>query len=337
MKNNNIYILAIETSCDDTGAAVIENGNIISNIISTQDIHKKYGGVVPEFASRSHNTAIVPIVDQALKQASIKMDQLSAIAFTQGPGLLGSLIVGNAFAKALAYALEIPLIAVHHIKAHVLSNFIDLPYPNFPFLCLIVSGGHTQILLVKDYLNMEILGQTADDAVGEAFDKTAKMMGLTYPGGTLIDKYAIKGDPHRFVFPIANMPNFDFSFSGFKTAFMNFLNSNKAKDNEFIEKNLADLCASVQHTLISTLLNKLYKAIELTGIKEVAIAGGVAANSYLRKEVKKLEPQIKIYIPNINYCMDNAAMVAIAAHFYYKKGLFCNLQTAPLPRFPIVK
>jgi N6-L-threonylcarbamoyladenine synthase len=337
MKKNSTSILAIETSCDDTGAAVIRDGAILSNVIGLQDVHKEYGGVVPEFASRAHHTAIVPIVDKALNEANIKKNELSAIAFTQGPGLLGSLIVGNAFAKSLAYSLNIPLIAVHHIKAHVISNFIDSPTPTFPFLCLIASGGHTQILLVTDHLNMEILGQTTDDAVGEAFDKIAKMMELPYPGGHLIDKNAANGDRYRFKFPTPNMPDLDFSFSGIKTAFMNLLNSNKAKDSEFVEKNMADLCASIQHTLVTILLNKLYKAIEKTGVREVAIAGGVAANSHLREELVNAKKNIKVYIPAIRYCVDNAAMVAMAAHYYYNHNLFCNLRAVPMPRFPIAK
>ena len=268
-----IVILAIESSCDETGAAIIRNGKVVSNIVTTQAVHKRYGGIVPELASRAHQQNIIPVVTKALQDANIKKHMLHAVAFTQGPGLLGALLVGVSFAKSLAFALDIPLIAVHHMKAHILANFIANPKPSFPFLCLTVSGGHTQLVIVKDYLTMELIGETQDDAMGEAFDKIAKLMDIPYPGGPLIDHYAQYGDPDHFQFPATTMPQLDFSFSGIKTAFLYFLQANKEKDPSFVAKNRDDLCASVQHTLIRMVLDKLKKAVAQTGVATIAIAG----------------------------------------------------------------
>lgn len=328
------YILAIESSCDETAASVIGNGKILSNIVATQDVHIKYGGIVPELASRAHQQNIIPVVDQALLNANITKSMLNAVAVTKGPGLLGSLLVGISFAKSFALGLEIPLIEVNHMKAHILSHFIDEPKPGFPFICLTVSGGHTQIVLVKDYLEMEILGETQDDAVGEAFDKSAKLLGLPYPGGPLIDKYAQEGNPQAFTFPKVDTPGLNFSFSGIKTAILYFLQNNTMKDEQFIAKNLNDICASIQYTLIDILMRKLRKAVQETGIKEVAIAGGVSANKGLRK-VLETEAEIKgwkVYVPDFQYCTDNAAMIAMAAHYQYVKGNFSNQALVPDPR-----
>ncbi|TAE73066.1 MAG: tRNA (adenosine(37)-N6)-threonylcarbamoyltransferase complex transferase subunit TsaD [Bacteroidetes bacterium] len=327
-------LLAIESSCDETSASVLVDGKILSNIIATQAIHEQYGGVVPELASREHQKNIVPVVDAALKKAGIELNDLDAVAFTRGPGLLGALLVGSSFAKSLAWAKKIPLIEVQHIQAHVLAHFIGESKPNFPFLCLTVSGGHTQIVLVKDYLEMEILGETQDDAVGEAFDKTAKIMGLPYPGGALIDKYAKEGNPLKFSFPIVEMPHLDFSFSGIKTAFLNFLNNNQLKNTNFVQENLADICASIQYTLVQILMKKLKKAIKQTNIKQIAIAGGVSANSGLRQTLKEEgeKNNWKVFIPDFEYCTDNAAMIAITAYFKYQKKMFVSQNTSPLPR-----
>ena len=327
-------ILAIESSCDETSAAVISNGKIRSNSVATQVIHEKYGGVVPELASHAHQQHIVPIVEKALQEAKVSKKDLNAIAFTRGPGLLGALLVGSSFAKALALGLKIPLIEVHHMHAHVLAHFIEEPTPSFPFLCLTVSGGHTQIVLVHDALSMEIIGETQDDAVGEAFDKTAKLLNLPYPGGPLIDKYAQQGNPLAFTFPLSEMPGLNFSFSGIKTAILYFLQDKTRKNPQFVEENLADVCASVQYTLIKMLLLKLRKAAKKTGISQIAIAGGVSANSGLRKTLLEMgeKEQWKVYIPRFEYCTDNAAMIAIAAHFKYEKGDFCKQTVSPLPR-----
>lgn len=327
-------ILSIESSCDETSAAVISNGKIRSNIVATQVIHEKYGGVVPELASRAHQQHIVPVVEKALQEAKVSKKDLNAIAFTRGPGLLGALLVGSSFAKALALGLKIPLIEVHHMHAHVLAHFIEEPTPVFPFLCLTVSGGHTQIVLVHDALTMEIIGETQDDAVGEAFDKTAKLLDLPYPGGPLVDKYAQQGNPLAFTFPLSEMPGLNFSFSGIKTAILYFLQDKTRKNPQFVEENLADICASVQHTLIKMLLQKLRKAAKQTGINEIAIAGGVSANSGLRKTLLDMgeKEQWNVYIPRFEYCTDNAAMIAMAAHFKYKKGDFCEQTVSPLPR-----
>ena len=327
-------ILAIESSCDDSSAAVIINGKLCSNIVASQAIHTKWGGVVPELASRAHQQYIVPVVAEALEKANITKNDLNAIAFTRGPGLLGSLLVGASFAKALAMGLNLPLIDINHMQAHVLAHFIDEPKPNFPFLCLTVSGGHTQIVMVRSALNMEIIGETQDDAVGEAFDKAAKLLGLPYPGGPLIDKYAKDGNPNRFEFPMVEMQGLNYSFSGIKTAFLYFLQNETKKNTNFIEENLADICASMQNILIKILLQKLRKASREYKIKEIAIAGGVSANSGLRSEIQKLGEieNWNVYIPAFQYCTDNAGMIAMAAHFKAEQGAFCSQEVSPLPR-----
>ena len=323
MKKKTIHILSIESSCDDTGAAVLENNRVLSNIIAGQKIHEAYGGVVPELASRAHQQHIVPVVDQALKTAGIEKEQLQAIAFTQGPGLMGSLLVGASFAKSLSIALNIPLIPVNHMQAHVLAHFIDEKTqspPPFPFLCMTISGGHTQILKVSAYDKFEILGETIDDAVGEAFDKTAKLLGLPYPGGPLIDKYAKKGNPLAYTFSEPKTPKpLDFSFSGFKTSILYFLQKEQKKDPTFIEHNLNDICASVQHNIVNILMNKLKKAAEISGIRHIAIAGGVSANSEIRSTLKSMESELGwiTYIPKFEYTTDNAAMIGIVGYFKY--------------------
>lgn len=329
-----VTILAIESSCDDTSAAIVRNGEVLSNLIATQKVHEQYGGVVPEMASRAHMTNIVPVVDVALKNAGITKENITAVAFTQSPGLIGSLMVGACFAKAFAQSRKLPLIAVHHMQAHVLAHFIEDPKPGFPFLCLTVSGGHTQLVLCKSHLEMEVIGQTADDAAGEAFDKTAKMLGLPYPGGPLIDKYAKEGDPLRFKFPMTSMPGLDFSFSGIKTSVLNFLQKNRQQQPDFVEANLADICASVQHTIISMLINKLKRAATETGAKNIGIAGGVSANSGLRSalEVFGKEQGLNVFIPRFEYCTDNAAMIGIAAWYKYLAGEFADLSTVPSAR-----
>lgn len=330
-------ILAIESSCDETSAAVIRNGKVLNNIIASQEVHQKYGGVVPELASRAHQRTIWLTVDEALRSAGITVQQLDAIAFTKGPGLMGALLVGASFAKGLALALDVPLIGVNHMEAHVLSNFIDEPFPEFPFLCLTVSGGHTQLVKVTNYLTMEVLGETQDDAAGEAFDKAARLLGLPYPGGPLIDRYAQSGNPNRFTFPKAEMPGLHFSFSGIKTAFMYFLREQTATDPDFIQKNLNDICASLQHTLVTMLTDRLVQAAQLTGIKQIALAGGVSANSGLRRAVQQLadENNWKVYMPAIQYCTDNAAMVAVVAHHKFLNGIFEPLDSVPLAQYPI--
>ncbi len=329
-----IKILAIESSCDETSASVIENGTIKSNIIATQKVHEQFGGVVPELASRAHQQNIVPVVEQALKQANVSAKELSAVAFTQGPGLLGALLVGASFAKGMALSLGIPLIGVHHMQAHILAHFIDQPKPSFPFLCLTVSGGHTQLVLVKDFLQMEIIGQTQDDAVGEAFDKTAKLIGLGYPGGPLVDKYAQQGNPHAYAFPEVNAPELNFSFSGIKTAILYFLRDRLKENPQFIEQNLPDICASVQHTLVQILMKKLILAAHQTGATEIGIAGGVSANSGLRKAITETGMQLgwNTYIPAFEYCTDNAAMIAITAHYQYLNGQFLSQSDAATSR-----
>ncbi|MGV3504232.1 MAG: tRNA (adenosine(37)-N6)-threonylcarbamoyltransferase complex transferase subunit TsaD [Adhaeribacter sp.] len=333
----NPTILAIESSCDDTSAAVIRDGKILSNIVATQEVHEKYGGVVPELASRAHEQHIIPVVSQALLTANITKSELTAVAFTRGPGLLGALLVGCSFAKSLALGLGIPLLEVNHMQAHILAHFIDEPRPEFPFLCLTVSGGHTQIVLVKSPLQMQVLGQTTDDAVGEAFDKSAKLLGLGYPGGPLLDKTAQAGDPDRFSFPIVNMPGYDFSFSGIKTAILYFIRDNTQRDPNFIQDNLADICASIQQALIKTLLKKLVLASQETGITEIAIAGGVSANSGLRHAIREYADQYNwtTYIPAFQYCTDNAAMIAMAAHFKFLQGDFSTQFASPDPRLKV--
>jgi len=331
-----INILAIESSCDETSAAVLADGRVLSNTILSQDVHEIYGGVVPELASRAHQRHIIAIVDAALKESGIGKRVLNALAFTQGPGLLGSLLVGVSFAKGFSLASGIPLIPVNHMQAHILAHFIDDPKPSFPFLCLTVSGGHTQIVQVKNHLEMEILGQTRDDAVGEAFDKIAKMLGFSYPGGHLIDRHARKGNPDRFSFPKSDLPGLDYSFSGIKTAVLYFLRDQLKKDNDFIGKNLPDLCASIEQTLIGMLFEKLMKAAQMTGIREVAIAGGVAANSGLRKRLKGMEASgWKVYIPEFEYCMDNAAMIGITGYYKYLNHDFSDLTIAPDARLQL--
>ena len=335
-------ILAIESSCDETSAAVIENGRMLSNIVATQSVHEHYGGVVPELASRAHQQHIVPVVDQALRAANITKTMLSAVAYTRGPGLLGALLVGASFAKSLAWGLSsgkhcVPLISVNHMRAHVLAHFIDLPHPTFPFLCLTVSGGHTQLLRVNDYLGMQVIGQTQDDAVGEAFDKAAKLLGLPYPGGPHVDRWAQQGNPQAFTFPETQMPALDFSFSGIKTGFLNFLNQQKQRDPNFVTDNLADICASLQQALIDMLLDKLILAVDQTAIQQVAIAGGVSANTGLRKALEEVSEQKgwTIHVPRFEYCTDNAAMIAMAAHYQYLAQDFSDLRVSPNPRLKI--
>jgi N6-L-threonylcarbamoyladenine synthase len=329
-----VTLLAIESSCDETAAAVCRDGRILSNIVASQAIHSFYGGVVPELASRAHIRHIIPVVDQALKKAGCELSSLNAIAFTQSPGLIGSLLVGAQFAKSLALALRIPLIAVHHMQAHVLANLIEdengelrRKPPEFPFLCLTVSGGHTQLVVCRSPADLQVIGETLDDAAGEAFDKSAKMLGLPYPGGPLIDQYAAKGNPDRFPFPEPKIPGLDFSFSGLKTAILYFIREEQAKDPQFIEKNLPDICASVQGRIISILLNKLKKAALITGIREICLAGGVAANKGLRKAFGEtgLANGWNCFIPRMEYCTDNAAMIAMAGYHQYLGQQFSPL------------
>jgi len=334
MPSSEIKILAIESSCDETSAAVAVDGKVLNNIIATQSVHENYGGVVPELASRAHQQNIVPAVDEALKNAAISKDDLSAIAFTRGPGLMGALLVGTSFAKSMALALDIPLIEVNHMQAHILAHFIDDPKPSFPFLCLTVSGGHTQIVLVKDYLEMEVIGETQDDAVGEAFDKTAKMLGLGYPGGPLVDKLAQEGDALRFKFPETEMQGLNYSFSGIKTAVLYFLRDQLKQNESFIKDNVNDICASVQYTLVRMLLQKLRKAARQHHISEIAIAGGVSANSGLRNTLNEMAKKEgwNVYIPSFEYCTDNAGMIAMAAHFKYVQDEFVGQEVSALPR-----
>ena len=334
-----VYILGIESSCDDTSAAVLKDTCLLSNFIANQEVHKTYGGVVPELASRAHQQNIVPVVDIAIKNAGIVPEQLSAIAFTRGPGLMGSLLVGASFAKGLALSLNIPLIEVNHLQGHVLANFIqssDSPkdVPQFPFLCLLVSGGHSQLLVVRDYLQMEIIGQTIDDAAGEAFDKCAKIMDLPYPGGPLIDKFAKEGNPNAFKFNKPRIAGLDYSFSGLKTSFLYFLRDQLAIDPEFVEKNKNDLCASLQRTIIEILVEKLKGASKSLKIKDIALAGGVSANSGLREVVNSLSvtEKWKIYIPEFRFTTDNAAMIAITGYFKYLKGEFASQDISPVAR-----
>jgi N6-L-threonylcarbamoyladenine synthase len=327
-------LLAIESSCDETSAAVIRDGAVLSNIIATQKVHAQYGGVVPELASRAHMSNIVPVVEAALKEAGVERTAIDAVAFTQSPGLIGSLMVGASFAKAYAQALNVPVIAVHHMQAHILAHFIDERRPEFPFLCLTVSGGHTQIVLCRDYLDMEVLGETQDDAAGEAFDKAAKMLGLPYPGGPLVDKYAQQGDPKRFVFSTTSMPGYGFSFSGVKTSILYFLQKEVKKNPDFIKENLADICASVQYRIISMLMEKLVLAAANTGIRHIGIAGGVSANSGLRKALQETGERLgwQIYIPAFEYCTDNAAMIGITAWHKFLRRDFADMSITPSAR-----
>lgn len=333
----NINILAIESSCDETSASIISDGKIINNIVATQSVHEKYGGVVPELASRAHQQHLIPVVHEAIFSSGINKNQLSAVAFTKGPGLMGALMVGVSFAKSFAYGLGLPLIDINHMQAHVLAHFIEDPKPSFPFICLTVSGGHTQLVLVKSHLDMEVVGETMDDAAGEAFDKTAKLLGLPYPGGPFLDKYAQEGNPRKYDFPVTDMPGLNFSFSGIKTAVLYFLRDRLKEDSHFMENNMADICASVQYTLVKMLMKKLRKASEEYGIKEIAISGGVAANSGLRKSVEELVLELKgkAYIPKLEYCTDNAAMIAMAAHYKYVNREFCGLDVSPLAKMKI--
>ena len=322
-----VYILSIESSCDDTAAAVMHNGKVLSNVVAQQQIHEQYGGVVPELASRAHQQNIVPVVDVALTKAGISREQLSAIAFTQGPGLMGSLLVGSSFAKSLALALGIPLIAVNHMQAHILAHFIDeegYDKPEFPFLAMTISGGHTQIVKVNSFFNMEIIGETTDDAVGEAFDKSAKILGLPYPGGPLVDKYAQLGNPKAFAFTKPKMPGLDFSFSGLKTQILYFVQKNVALNPNFVAENRNDICASIQYTIITILMDKLKLAVAETGIKQVAIGGGVSANSGIRTTLKEAEKKYgwKTFIPKFEFTTDNAAMIGIVGYHKYLEHQF---------------
>lgn len=329
-----MYILGIESSCDDTSAAVLYNNKLISNVIATQLVHAQYGGVVPELASRAHQQNIIPVVDIALKKSNINISQLSAIAFTRGPGLLGSLLVGNSFAKAVAYSLQIPLIAVDHLEGHILSHFIENEnnsYPSFPFLCLLVSGGHTQIALVKNFFEIEIIGTTIDDAAGEAFDKAAKILGFPYPGGPHIDKLAQIGNANAFTFNKANIEAYNYSFSGLKTSFLYFLRDKLKTNSSFIEENKADICASIQKAIIESLIKKLMKAAKDFHINEIAIAGGVSANLGLQNSLKKIAVQKKwnIYIPPLELTTDNAAMIGIVGYYKYLRKEFADIYAIP--------
>ena len=336
-----ITILGIESSCDDTSAAIIKDGILLSNVIAGQKVHEEYGGVVPELASRAHQQNIVPVVDTAIKRAGITKNDIDAIAFTRGPGLLGSLLVGTSFAKGLSLGINIPLVDVNHLHAHVLSHFIrqqaDDEVPEYPFLCLLISGGNSQIILVKNYNEMEVLGQTIDDAAGEAFDKCAKVMGLPYPGGPHIDRLAAQGDATRFKFSKPHIPGLDYSFSGLKTSFLYTLRDAKKTDPEFVEKNIADIAASLQRTIIEILLDKLRKAVDITGVIQVAIGGGVSANSGVRQAVADFcaSRGIKAFIPERVFTTDNAAMVAIAGYYKYLDKQFCGLDEVPFARVSI--
>ncbi len=334
-------ILGIESSCDETSAAIVKDGYVLSNYIANQTIHQKFGGVVPELASRAHQQNIIPVVDAALKDAGVTLEQLSAVAFTRGPGLLGALLVGTSFAKGLALSLSIPIIDVNHLQAHILVHFIKkntegFQLPQFPMLCLLVSGGHTQLVLVEDFLKMTIIGQTIDDAAGEAFDKCAKIMGLGYPGGPVIDQLAKSGDPNAFRFAKPRIDDLDFSFSGLKTSFLYFLRDRLREEPDFIEKNKASLCASLQKTIIDILMDKTRQAVKRTNIKSLAIAGGVSANSGLRDATQLLGKEMKlpVYLPETILTTDNAAMVAIAGYYKFLSGEFADHSSAPMARMP---
>lgn len=337
---NDVYILGIESSCDDTAAAVLHNGKVLSNVVAGQQIHEAYGGVVPELASRAHQQNIVPVVQQALAKANIDKKQLSAIAFTSGPGLMGSLLVGTSFAKSMAMGLNIPLIEVNHMQAHVLAHFIEedgYEKPAFPFLALTISGGHTQILNVNGFFDMQVLGETTDDAVGEAFDKAAKVLGLPYPGGPLVDKFAKQGNPKAFAFPKPKVPGLNFSFSGLKTAVLYFVKEKTSENPAFVNENLHDICASVQHIIVDILMDKLKMAVKQTGIKQVAIGGGVSANSGIRNALKQAEKKYgwKAYIPKFEYTTDNAAMIAITGYYKYLSNRFSTESVVAKARFLI--
>jgi N6-L-threonylcarbamoyladenine synthase len=337
MQNSDVFILAIESSCDDTAAAVLKNDKVLSNIVANQLIHNQYGGVVPELASRAHQQNIVPVIDVALKKANVKKEQLSAIAFTQGPGLMGSLLVGSSFAKSLSLALNIPLVAVNHMHAHILAHFIDedgFDKPTFPFLALTISGGHTQIVKVNDFFDMQIIGETTDDAVGEAFDKSAKILGLPYPGGPLVDKYAQLGNPKAFAFTKPKIAGLNFSFSGLKTQILYFIQKKKIENPNFIDENLNDICASIQDIIIEILMDKLKIAVAQTGINQVAIGGGVSANSGIRKTLKEAEQKYgwKTFIPKFEYTTDNAAMIGIVGYQKYLSQKFEDSKVVSNPR-----
>jgi N6-L-threonylcarbamoyladenine synthase len=340
MSEKPVYILAIESSCDDTAAAVLQNAKVLSNVVARQSVHEEYGGVVPELASRAHQQNIVPVIDVALSKAGVDKNQLSAVAFTQGPGLMGSLLVGSSFAKSMALALNVPLIAVNHMQAHILAHFIDeegYDKPQFPFLAMTISGGHTQIVRVDDYFSMEVIGETTDDAVGEAFDKSAKILGLPYPGGPLIDKYAQEGNPKAFQFTKPKVPGLDFSFSGLKTQILYFVQKNVAENPEFIKDNMTDICASIQHTIINILMDKLKMAVKETGIKQVAIGGGVSANSGIRTTLKEAEKKYgwKTFIPKFEYTTDNAAMIGIVGYQKYLQEMFNDASVASKARIEL--
>ena len=340
MTSQNTYILGIESSCDDTSAAVICNGRVLSNIVANQEIHAKYGGVVPELASRAHQQHIVPVVQQAIEQAGITKEDLHAISFTRGPGLMGSLLVGTSFAKSLALGLDIPLIDVNHMQAHILAHFIkeeNTEMPPFPFVCLTISGGHTQIVKVIDYFTFEVLGETIDDAVGEAFDKSAKILGLPYPGGPLVDKYAQLGNPKKFSFTKPKVGDLDFSFSGLKTGILYFIQRNLKENPKFIEENLHDICASIQHTIVEILMEKLKNTVKKTGIKHIAIAGGVSANSEIRKRLQLAQKHWgwTTYIPKFEYTTDNAAMIAITGYLKYKSKLYADISVKAQARLTV--
>ena len=340
MTTKKIYILGIESSCDDTSASVICDGKVLSNIIANQEIHAKYGGVVPELASRAHQQHIVPVVHQAIKQAGITKEDLHAISFTKGPGLMGSLLVGTSFAKSLALGLDIPLIDVNHMQAHILAHFIeekDTNFPPFPFVCLTISGGHTQIVKVTDHFTFEVLGETIDDAVGEAFDKSAKILGLPYPGGPLVDKFAQQGDPKKFSFTKPKVGDLDFSFSGLKTGILYFIQRNLKENPKFIEENLFDICASIQHTIVEILMEKLKNTVTQTGIKHIAIAGGVSANSEIRKRLQLAQKYWgwTTYIPKFEYTTDNAAMIAITGYLKYKGEKYADISVKAVARLKV--
>lgn len=342
MNSEPIYILGIESSCDDTSAAILCNGKVLSNVVANQEIHTAYGGVVPELASRAHQQNIIPVVQQAIQKANIDKNQLNAIAFTRGPGLMGSLLVGTSFAKSFAMGLDIPLIGVNHMQAHILAHFIDdenHSKPPFPFLCLTISGGHTQIVKVNDYFKMEILGETLDDAVGEAFDKSAKILGLPYPGGPLIDKYAQLGNPKAYQFTKPRVGKLEFSFSGLKTGILRFIEKNVKENPNFIDKNLNDICASIQHTIVEILMDKLKNAVKETGINHIAIAGGVSANSEIRKVLKEAETNFgwSTYIPKFEYTTDNAAMIGISGYLAFQQNKFSSIDTVATARLKVTE
>ena len=340
MKKRDIYILGIESSCDETSAAVLLNDKVLSNCIANQEIHKDYGGVVPELASRAHQSNIIPVVEKSLSDANINKNRLSAIAFTNGPGLLGSLLVGSSFSKSISLGLNIPLISVNHMHAHLFASFISRPNfrkPRFPFLGVNISGGHTQLIIVKDFFKMKLIGNTLDDAIGEAFDKCGKILGLDYPAGPMIDRLSSKGDRNKFLLPIAKVKNFDFSYSGVKTAFQNLVILSNLKDSNFIKNNINDLCASLQKSLVESVIKKIELAAKKFSISEIVIGGGVSANSEMRKLLKELssEKNWNVYIPPIEYTTDNAAMIGIVGYFKYIHNKFDQLNITPSPRFKI--